>query len=450
MNTLFSLSPLDGRYQKKTEALAPFFSEAALMKYRITVEVEYLIALSKEAKIPELREFSKNEILSLQNLYLTFSAKDAEKIKSIEAKTNHDVKAVEYWIKEKLQKTSLAKFTEFVHFGCTSEDINNLAYAMMLKDSLAQVVLPKMSEVQKDLVRKAKAWRSIPMLARTHGQPATPTTLGKEFFVFAKRLERQISILKKQEFLGKFSGATGTFAAHATAYPEVDWIRFATKFIRSLKLTPNLVTTQIEPHDFQAEIYHAMARFNTICTDLARDIWLYISRNCFSQETKEGEVGSSTMPHKVNPIDFENAEGNFGIANALLSHLAGVLPISRLQRDLTDSTVQRNIGSAFGYALLAFESLLKGLGKLVVNRGVLKAELESNPEVLAEAFQTVMRRYGVEEPYEKLKTLTRGKKVTRKDLNAFIDSLKLPAGEKARLKKLTPSTYTGLASKLVK
>ncbi len=447
--TLLSLSPLDGRYREKVLQLPEYFSEAALMKYRITIEVEFFIALSLEPNIKEVRKFTKNEINSLRNLYLNFSQKDAEKIKTIEKTTNHDVKAVEYFIKEKLSKTSLKKYCEFIHFACTSEDINNLSYALMLKDGIKNVILPAMGKIHQDLLKKSKAWKKISILARTHGQPATPTTLGKEFFVFAKRLERQINQLKKQEYLGKFNGATGTFAAHHIAYPEVNWVRFSTRFIKSLKLTPNPLTTQIEPHDFQAEIYHNIIRFNTICTDLSRDIWLYISRNCFSQKLKEGEVGSSTMPHKVNPIDFENAEGNLGLANTLLTHLAGTLPISRLQRDLTDSTVQRNIGSALGYSLLAYTSLLKGLGKLKVNRKVLKKDLDENLEVLAEALQTVMRRYGIEKPYEKLKKLTRGKRITRQDLNSFIDSLALPKPEKLRLKKLTPATYTGLAEKLV-
>ena len=448
--TLLSLSPLDGRYREKVIKLSEYFSEAALMKYRVTVEVEFFIALSLEPKIKEVRKFTKGETDFLRNLYLNFSQKDAERIKTIEKTTNHDVKAVEYFIKEKIAKIPLEKYSEFIHFACTSEDINNLSYALMLKDSIKSIILPVMNQVYKDLLKKSKTWKKISLLARTHGQTATPTTVGKEFFVFTKRLERQIEKLKKQEYLGKFSGATGTFAAHHIAYPEINWIQFSTKFIKSLKLTPNSVTTQIESHDFQAEIYHNISRFNTICTDLTRDIWLYISQGYFSQKLKEGEVGSSTMPHKVNPIDFENAEGNLGIANSLLIHLANTLPISRLQRDLTDSTVQRNIGSAFGYSLLAYTSLLKGLGKLKVNHKILKKDLDENLEVLAEALQTVMRRYGIEKPYEKLKKLTRGKRITRQDLDSFIDSLALPKSEKLRLKKLTPDKYIGLAEKLVK
>jgi adenylosuccinate lyase len=445
-----SLSPLDGRYLEKVRELSCYFSESALMQYRIKVEAEYLIALSEEPSIKGVKRFSASEKAKVRSLYQKFSGKDANEIKKIERVTNHDVKAVEYFMKRKLERTALKKYTEFIHFACTSEDINNLAYAMMLKDSIRDIMIPYLTKVQKELVKKAKQWKKIPMLARTHGQPATPTTLGKELFVFAKRLERQINQLRKQEYLGKFSGATGTFAAHKAAYPGVNWQKFAIKFIRSLKLTPNLVTAQIEPHDFQAEIYHNVARCNTIGIDLARDTWLYISQNYFGQKLKAGEVGSSTMPHKVNPIDFENAEGNFGLSNAFLIHLANTLPISRLQRDLTDSTIQRNIGSAFGYSLLACKSLLKGLSKLTVNKSVLRSDLDNNLEVLAEALQTVMRRYGVEKPYEKLKKLTRGKRITRKDLDSFIDTLKIPVAEKKRLKKLTPATYIGIAEKLVK
>jgi len=450
MNALQNISPLDGRYQEKVKELAEYFSESALMRYRIIIETEYLITLSENPGIKELKRFSESQKKIIRSLYVKFSEKDAQEIKKIEKTTNHDVKAVEYFIKDKLKKTSFKKDLEFVHFACTSEDINNLSYALMLKDSIKEVMIPTMQKVQKDLIKKAKNWKKLSMLARTHGQPATPTTLGKELFVFAKRLERQINQLKKQEYLGKFSGATGTFAAHKVAYPKVNWVGLTTRFIRSLKLTPNSITTQIEPHDYQAEIYHNIARFNSINIDLSRDIWLYISQGYFKQQLKKGEVGSSTMPHKVNPIDFENAEGNLGLANALLIHLANVLPTSRLQRDLTDSTIQRNIGSAFGYAILAYSSLLKGLGKLQVNQAAMEADLDNNIEVLAEALQTVMRRYGIPKPYEKLKNLTRGKKIDKKKITEFISKLDIPKEEKDRLKKLTPKSYTGLASKLVK
>jgi adenylosuccinate lyase len=448
--TLAALSPLDGRYRTKTADLAAFFSESALMKYRIIVETEFLIALSEEPKVKELKRFSESQQKIIRSLYVKFTDHDALAIKKIEAQTNHDVKAIEYFIKDRLSKTSFKQDLEFIHFACTSEDINNLAYAMMIRDAMKQVMIPTLSKILKDLHKKSVAWKKISMLARTHGQPATPTTLGKEFFVFVKRLERQLSQLKSQQFLGKLNGATGTFAAHRVAYPEVNWPNFSAKFIRSLKLTPNPVTTQIEPHDYQAELYHNIARINTICTDLSRDIWLYISNNYFKQELKKGEVGSSTMPHKVNPIDFENAEGNLGISNTLLNHLASTLPISRMQRDLTDSTIQRNIGSAFGYSLLAYSSLLKGLGKLQVNEFAMLSDLDANIEVLAEALQTVMRRFGIPKPYEKLKELTRGKRITKKEVDAFIQKLKIPASEKDRLKKLTPANYTGVASKMVR
>lgn len=444
MERLFNISPLDGRYRDTVNPLRAYFSESALIRYRTCVEVEYLIALSMEPRIKEVRKFSTGEIKKLRNIYLNFSEKDAFHVKQIEMTTNHDVKAVEYFIKEKLQKMGLKKYIEFVHFALTSEDVNNLAYAWLVRDAMRDEMLPKIIELYKNLVTKARAWKKIPLLARTHGQPATPTNVGKEFMVFAKRLERQILSLRQQEFLGKLNGATGTFAAHVVAYPEVNWIQFSERFIASLGLTPSLVTTQIEPHDYQAELYHNLMRVNSILTDLARDVWMYISRDYFSQTLKAGEVGSSTMPHKVNPIDFENAEGNFGLANAIFGHLAGTLPISRLQRDLTDSTLQRNIGTAFGYTYIALQSLMKGLGKLQVNKEVLKQDLADHPEVLAEALQTVMRKYGVPKPYEKLKELTRGKKVTMKDIQIFILTLEIPKDAKMRLMRLTPGNYTGI------
>ncbi|MDH5596858.1 MAG: adenylosuccinate lyase, partial [Candidatus Peregrinibacteria bacterium] len=368
--------------------------------------------------------------------------------KAIEKKTNHDVKAIEYYIKEKLAKTSLKKHLEFIHFACTSEDINNLAYGLMLKGARDNVILPSMKELTKELGKLARSWKSIPMLSLTHGQPATPSTVGKELKVVVARLERQIELLKKQEILGKINGATGNFNAHLSAYPKVDWQKLSKKFVQNLGLTHNPLTTQIEAHDYQSELYDTVARFNAILIDLDRDMWSYISRGIFKQKVVKGEVGSSTMPHKVNPIDFENSEGNLGLANAVLRHLSEKLPNSRMQRDLTDSTVQRNIGVGFGYSLLAYKSTLKGLSKLELNKKVIQDELDKNWTLLAEPIQTVMRKNGVPEAYEKLKELTRGKEIDQKSVRAFIEGLKLPAEDKARLLKLTPATYIGLADKL--
>ena len=443
-----ALSPLDGRYKNKVEELMPYFSEYALIKYRLIVELSFFMTLSAEIGIPELPGFTDRELKLLENMIKDFDEKEAEKVKAIEKKTNHDVKAVEYYIREKLSKTSLKKYTEFVHFACTSEDINNLAYGLMLKGAGEHVLLPIMSEIIKTLKGLAKNWKKVPMLSMTHGQPATPTTVGKELRVFAARLERQVNHLKKQDILGKLNGASGNFNAHLSAYPYVNWIDLSKKFVQNLGLAYNPYTTQIEPHDYQSEHYDSVARFNAILMDLDRDIWSYISRGIFKQKVIKGEVGSSTMPHKVNPIDFENSEGNLGLANSILRHMSEKLPLSRMQRDLTDSTVQRNIGVALGYSILAYKSTLKGLNKLELNKKVIQEELDKNWTLLAEPIQTVMRKYGMPNAYEKLKELTRGKEITKETVQTFIKTLKIPEEDKKRLLKLTPATYTGLAGKL--
>lgn len=440
-----SLSPLDGRYQKKVADLANYFSEYALIKYRVIMEVGWFMALSAEPNIPELPAFSDSELEMLSNLIKNFDEREAERVKHLEKTTNHDVKAVEYYLKEKLARTSLKKHLEFIHFACTSEDINNLAYALMLKGAMTDVMLPKMKELNKKIVQLARLWKKVPLLALTHGQPASPTTVGKELLVFARGLERQIGHLEAQDYLGKINGATGNWSAHHVAYPQLNWITFSEAFVKNLGLKHNPCTTQIESHDFQSELYDTLARFNTVLLDLDRDVWGYISRGVFKQKVVKGEVGSSTMPHKVNPIDFENSEGNLGLANALLRHLSAKLPLSRFQRDLTDSTVQRNIGVAFGHSLLAYESALKGIGKLELNKVVLQKELDDNWALLAEPIQTLLRKHGVTGAYEKLKALTRGKEVNEKIVRAFIKSLKIPHEDKERLLKLTPARYIGLA-----
>ena len=371
-----------------------------------------------------------------------------EKVKKIERVTNHDVKAVEYYIKDKLEKTSLKKHLEFIHFACTSEDINNLSYALMLKGGIVDVLLPEMNTLNKKITQLAKKWKKTPLLSLTHGQPASPTTVGKELKVFAKRLQRQIDHLKKQTYFGKLNGATGTFGAHLSAYLKVNWIKFSQKFVKNLGLIYNPITTQIEEHDYQAEVFNHIALFNTILLDLNRDMWMYISRGVFKQKVVAGEVGSSTMPHKVNPIDFENSEGNIGLANALLRHLSDKLPVSRMQRDLTDSTVQRNNGVAIGYSLLAYKSALKGLSKLDLNKKIIQRELDNNWALLAEPIQTVMRKHAVPKAYEKLKELTRGKEVNQKTVQKFVKTLDIPKEDKDRLLKLTPTTYIGVADTL--
>ncbi len=444
-----AVSPVDGRYADKTEELAGCFSEFALIRNRVKVELFWLLALCGEPGVTGCRNLGEDEEKSLRSLIDRFTPEEALRVKEIEAVTNHDVKAVEYYLKEKIAGTALGEISEFLHFACTSEDINNLAHALSLRDGLA-VLAPLQGQVIDRLVELAREFRDVPMLARTHGQAASPTTVGKELAVFAARLGRQSGNVAAVEILGKLNGAVGNFNAHLSAYPEVDWPELAKRVIEDeLGLTQNLFTTQIEPHDYMAEIFDALARWNTILIDLDRDIWTYISMSYFSQKTVEGEVGSSTMPHKVNPIDFENSEGNCGLANALFRHLSEKLPISRLQRDLTDSTVLRNMGVAFGYAVIACRSTLKGLGKLRLNEPKIAGDLDSAWEVLAEPIQTVMRKAGIEKPYEKLKELTRGKVIDRETIRAFVESLDLPREDKERLLRLTPAAYTGMAGRIV-
>ncbi len=443
---LTALSPLDGRYAAKVGPLRPIFSEYGLMHRRVLVEVRWLLALADEKAIAEVSPLSAAARQALETLATGFSSQDAEEIKAIESTTNHDVKAVEYFIKQRIgSNAELAKATEFVHFACTSEDINNLSYALMLRDARDEVLLPSLDRAIARLRNMAHTMSSLSMLSRTHGQTASPTTLGKELANVVARLNRQRAQIAHVELLGKINGAVGNYNAHVIAYPEVDWKTLSERFVQSLGLVWNEYTTQIEPHDCIAELCDAMRRANTILIDLCRDVWGYISLGYFRQQLKAGEVGSSTMPHKVNPIDFENAEGNLGLANALLSHFAEKLPISRWQRDLTDSTVLRALGTAFGHTQVALESLLKGLSKLTADPARLSADLDANWEVLAEAVQTVMRRYGLPEPYEQLKTLTRGQGITRDSLQQFINGLAIPEEAKRRLLALTPATYLGLA-----
>ncbi|HEV7123475.1 MAG TPA: adenylosuccinate lyase [Rhodanobacter sp.] len=450
-HALTALSPLDGRYASKVASLRPIFSEFGLMHRRVRVEIEWLLALAAEPAIAELPPFGSSQIAELKGIAEDFSEADGERIKAIEATTNHDVKAVEYFIKEKIgSDASLAQAKEFVHFACTSEDINNLSYALMLRDARQQVLLPQLDAVIAVLRELAHAHAALPMLSRTHGQTASPTTLGKEIANVVARLEQQRRQLAGIEISGKANGAVGNYNAHVITYPELDWRAFSQRFVERLGLDYNAYTTQIEPHDDIAEYCDAMRRSNIILIDLARDIWGYISLGYFRQTLKAGEVGSSTMPHKVNPIDFENAEGNFGLANALLGHFAEKLPISRWQRDLTDSTVLRALGTAFGHTLVALESLQKGLGKLNVNAERIGHDLDASWEVLAEAVQTVMRRYGLPQPYEQLKALTRGHGITRESMREFIGGLELPAEAKQRLLELTPGGYTGLAEGLAR
>ncbi|MBS0424666.1 MAG: adenylosuccinate lyase [Proteobacteria bacterium] len=449
-SVITALSPLDGRYHSKVEPLRLYFSEFALIRFRIQVEVAWLKALSSEPQIAEVPPFSAATVAQLDNLVANFSVADAEAVKAIEATTNHDVKAVEYWLKQKLaDNEEVVKVTEFIHFACTSEDINNLSHGLMLTSSLQQVMLPALDNIIIRLVELAHSLADVPMLARTHGQPATPTTLGKEIANVIYRLQRGKKQLEAVAILGKINGAVGNYNAHLSAYPELDWEKFARAFVEKLGLEFNPYTTQIEPHDTMAELFDAYARINTILLDLNRDIWGYIALGYFKQKTKADEVGSSTMPHKVNPIDFENAEGNLGIANAVLRHLSEKLPVSRWQRDLTDSTVLRNMGVALGHTLLAYDSCRKGLHKLDVNNAQLAADLDNAWEVLAEPIQTVMRRYGVANPYEQLKALTRGKSgITRETLHQFIAGLNIPEAEKNRLLAMTPRNYTGKARDL--
>jgi len=448
---LTALSPLDGRYAAKADALRPIFSEYGLIKSRVLVEIEWLLALAAHPGIAELPPFPASTQNALKKIARDFSVGDAERIKQIEATTNHDVKAVEYFIKERIgDAAGHAQAKEFVHFACTSEDINNLSYALMLREVRDAVLLPALDKIIARLRELAHANAALPMLSRTHGQTASPTTLGKELANVVARLVRQRAQLAAIEIPGKINGAVGNFNAHVIAYPEVDWRALSKRFVESLGLQWNEYTTQIEPHDGIAELCDCARRINTILIDLARDIWGYISLGYFRQQLKAGEVGSSTMPHKVNPIDFENAEGNFGVANALFGHFSEKLPISRWQRDLTDSTVLRALGTAFGHTLVAFDALSRGLNKLQVHEARMAADLDASWEVLAEAIQTVMRRHGLPEPYEQLKALTRGKGITPESLREFIGSLALPADAKQRLLELTPATYTGLAAGLAR
>jgi len=451
LDSLTALSPLDGRYAAKVDALRPIFSEYGLMHRRVAVEIAWLIALSDEAGIAELPPFAAAARASLQKIADGFSVADAARIKQIEATTNHDVKAVEYFIKERVgDDPALTQAKEFVHFACTSEDINNLSYAVMLRDAREHVLLPEADKTIARLRELAHAYADLPMLSRTHGQTASPTTLGKEMANVVARLERQRAQLAAIDIPGKINGAVGNFNAHLISYPEIDWRAFSRRFVESLGLQWQAYTTQIEPHDGVAELCDAQRRIDTILIDLARDVWGYISLGYFRQKLKAGEVGSSTMPHKVNPIDFENAEGNLGVANALFGHFSEKLPISRWQRDLTDSTTLRALGEAFGHALIGFASLERGLGKLEVNADRIAVDLDHAWEVLAEAIQTVMRRHGLPEPYEQLKALTRGKGIARETLQTFIASLALPDADKQRLLALTPDTYIGLAADLAR
>ncbi len=442
---LRAISPVDGRYAGKADALRDITTEYGLIRYRVHVEVSWLEQLAHEKAIPEVPLMSGKAAWHLRGITREFEEKHAERIKEIEATTNHDVKAVEYFIKECMaEHEELDKMTEFVHFACTSEDINNLSYALMLKEA-RDALLPKLDQVINAIRKLAHANADRPMLSRTHGQSASPTTVGKEMANVVARLQRQREQFAAVPVLGKINGAVGNYNAHLAAYPEVDWETFARRFVEGLGLTFNPFTTQIEPHDWIAEYFHALMRFNTILLDFDRDVWGYISLGYFKQITVEGEVGSSTMPHKVNPIDFENSEGNLGLANAMMDHLAAKLPVSRWQRDLTDSTVLRNVGVGLAHSLIAYEASLKGIGKLEVNPTRLEEDLEHAWEVLAEPIQTVMRRYGIEQPYEKLKALTRGKAITEEALIAFIDTLAIPEEAKARLKELTPASYVGSA-----
>jgi adenylosuccinate lyase len=449
ISTLNALSPLDGRYASKLDALRPWLSESAFMKQRVFVEIHWLLALGSAglADVPAISKADADFLLSLAN---AFTDADAHRIKEIEAVTNHDVKAVEYFLKEKVSgRPDLLKASEFIHFACTSEDINNTAHGLMLRGARDTVLLPQLRKIHDALTELALANASVPMLSRTHGQPASPTTLGKEIANIAKRLERAIASIAAVPLLGKMNGAVGNYNAHLSAYPDFDWEKFAREVVEQrLGLQFNPYTIQIEPHDGMAELFDAIARANTILLDMDRDFWAYISLGYFKQRTKAGEIGSSTMPHKVNPIDFENSEGNLGVANALLRHLAEKLPLSRWQRDLTDSTVLRNLGPAFGHSVLAYDSAMRGIGKLEVNTAAIAADLDACWEVLAEPVQTVMRRYGIENPYEQLKELTRGKGINQADLQVFIRGLAIPDDAKARLLEMTPSSYLGKAIEL--
>lgn len=445
MQPLTAISPIDGRYRDKVENLANYFSESALIRYRVTVEIEYFIALC-EIPLPQLAGFNHDLFEQLREIYRNFTVEDAQKIKNIEKITNHDVKAVEYFIKEKFDALHLHDYKEFIHFGLTSQDINNTAVPCSFRDAVYDVYYPVVDSLRAKLEELAEEWKNVPMLAKTHGQPASPTRLGKEIKVFTYRLTRQLELLKKVPISGKFGGATGNFNAHHIAYPEIDWAEFGHKFLtEKLKLEREIYTTQISNYDNFAALFDNLRRINNIIIDLDRDFWTYISMTYFKQKIKEGEVGSSAMPHKVNPIDFENSEGNLGIANAIFEHLSNKLPISRLQRDLTDSTVLRNIGVPLAHTIIAMKSTLKGLDKLIINREAIDKDLEKNWAVVAEAIQTILRREGYPNPYETLKALTRtNNKVTQESIAEFIDTLDIPEELKQRLKQITPSNYTGI------
>lgn len=446
LSSLTAISPIDGRYARKTQSLRTLFSEYGLIFHRVVVEIRWLQSLSRHEQIDEIAFLSPEANRFLESIIEEFDLEDASRVKEIERTTNHDVKAVEYFLKEKVaQQKELNEISEFFHFACTSEDINNLSHALMLGKGRA-LLLEELSIIISAIETLAMEHQSVAMLSRTHGQPASPTTLGKEMANVAYRLKRQREQLEQVVILGKMNGAVGNYNAHLSAYPEIDWPEFSKAFVESLDVTYNPYTIQIEPHDYIAELFHALQRLNTILIDFSRDIWSYISIGYFKQKTVAGEIGSSTMPHKVNPIDFENAEGNLGIANALLSHLAEKLPISRWQRDLTDSTVLRNLGVGFGHVLIAFDSLKRGINKLEVNQAVMQRDLQQNWEVLAEPIQTVMRRYGIENPYEKLKDLTRGQAVNQQTIQQFVEQLDLPEAARDQLLALTPSTYTGNAA----
>ena len=451
LEPLTAISPIDGRYAAKTDPLRAVFSEFGLIHQRVTVEVRWLQALSRIPEIAEIPEFSAAANAVLDELVANFDTAQARRIKEIERTTNHDVKAVEYFLKEQVaDDPELNSVSEFIHFACTSEDINNLSHALMLKVAREQVLLPRVNEILGLIATLAHDQADTPMMSRTHGQPASPTTLGKEFANVAYRLQRQQKQIETVELMGKMNGAVGNYNAHISAYPDCDWPAIARQFVESMGLVWNPYTTQIEPHDYIAELFDAQIRLNTILIDFSRDIWSYISIGYFKQKTIAGEVGSSTMPHKVNPIDFENAEGNLGIANAILTHLAQKLPISRWQRDLTDSTVLRNLGTGFGHVLISLDSLKRGIGKLEINAAAMAADLDNNWEVLAEPIQTVMRRYGIEQPYEKLKALTRGQKINAATIREFVESLDMPEAARNELIALTPASYIGNATEQAK
>ena len=446
LSALTALSPTDGRYADKTKALRPWFSEYGLIYHRVLVEIRWLQMLASHPQIGEVPPFSAQANAFLDSILTNFAESDALRIKTIERTTNHDVKAVEYYLKEKIAgQAELEAVSEFIHFACTSEDINNLSYALMLKGGMEQVIQPELAKVTQAIRQLAHDYAEIPLLSRTHGQPASPSTLGKEMANVAYRLQRQQKQIHAAEYLGKINGAVGNYNAHLSAYPDIDWQSTAEQFVTSLGLTWNPYTIQIEPHDYIAEVFDAVARYNTILIDFCRDVWGYIALGHFKQKVVAGEVGSSTMPHKVNPIDFENAEGNLGIANALMTHLAQKLPISRWQRDLTDSTVLRTLGVGLGHSMIAYQSALKGIGKLEANEGNTRADLDANWEVLAEPIQTVMRRYAIEQPYEKLKALTRGQRITPERLREFVNALDMPQSAKDDLLAMTPATYIGNA-----